>query len=105
DLAAQAFEQARAIDPASLPPSVAIGEVELPDRSDEIEQLKTALAEAPADSLLHGKLGRAYYGASEYERALVELGCAVDGCATSSDTVEDPPGAPELVVAPLPLTV
>ncbi len=104
-LAVQYFQRASAINPDSVDPYLALSRTQFQEGQygAAAQYLEEALAIDPANAEIHGRLGLVYFKALNYESAIIELGCAVNGCTTKTDTVDDAEGAPELPIAPLEL--
>lgn len=105
DLAIQYFQRASAIDPNDIEPFRSLSRTycQMGQYGACAQYLEEALKIAPTNAALHGDLGKVYFKALNYESAIIELGCAVDGCSTKDDTIDDEEGAAEQQVEPLKL--
>lgn len=105
DLAIQYFQRASAINPLDVGPYLSIARtyVQMGQYGAASQYLEEALTINPADARVHGELGKVYFKALNYESAIIELKCAVDGCSTTEDTVDDEDGAPVFNIEPLEL--
>lgn len=104
-LATQYFQRAAAINPESIDPYLALSRTKFQEGQygPSAQYLEEALAIDPTNGQIHGRLGLIYFKALNYESSIIELGCAVKGCTTKTDTVDDADGAPELTIAPVAL--
>ncbi len=104
--ASDAAQQALQLDPKNVVAQSAYGYYLNSINSYESakHELLEALAQEPANPDLHGRLGLIYFRALDYQKAVVELGCAVEGCTTPTDTLADAVGTPDLTINKLALT-
>jgi tetratricopeptide (TPR) repeat protein len=105
DLAIQYFQRASAIDPNDIEPYRSISRTyfQMGEYGASAQYLEEALKIDPTNAMIHGDLGKVYFKALNYESAIIELTCAVDGCSTKDDTIDDDEGAPEFNITPLEL--
>lgn len=105
DLAIQYFLRANAIDPNDIEPYRSISRTyfQMGEYGAAAQYLEKALEIDSVNALIHGDLGKIYFKNLNYESALVELKCAVDGCRTDQDSVSDEEGAPVYNIEPLEL--
>ncbi|MEK7324151.1 MAG: tetratricopeptide repeat protein [Chloroflexota bacterium] len=83
DLAVQYFQRASAINPDDIGPYLSISRTyfQTGEYGRSSQYLESALEIDPANAAVHGQLGLVYFRSLNYEGAILELGCAVDGCA------------------------
>jgi len=105
DLATQYFQRASGINPDSIDPLLSLSTTKYQEGQygAASQYLEDALTIDPANAKIHGRLGLIYFKSLNYESSIIELGCAVKGCTTATDTVDDVEGAPVLTIAPVPL--
>jgi len=105
DLAIQYFQRASGINPLDIGPYLSIARtyVQMGQYGAASQYLEEALKIDPANARVHGELGKVYFKALNYESAIIELKCAIDGCSTTEDTVDDEEGAPVFNIEPLQL--
>ncbi len=105
ETAIQYFKRASAINPRDIGPYLSISRtyVQMGQYGAAAQYLEEALKLEPANAQVHGDLGKVHVKALNYESAIIELKCAIDGCSTKDDTVDDEEGAPELQIEPLTL--
>lgn len=105
DLAAQYFQRAAAINPDSIDPLLALSRTEFQrgQYGAAAQYLESALEIDPANAQVHGRLGLIYFKALNFESSIIELSCAVEGCTTQTDTIDDIEGAPDQAIVPLEL--
>lgn len=69
-----------------------------------IPHLEELLALDPANADLRGRLGLAYFKTLDYEKAIIELGCVVDGCQVPVTSSPNQDVTARKTVVPLPLS-
>ncbi len=104
-LSIEYFQRASSINPNDTAPyiSIAVTYTQWGQYAVAAQYLEEALKIDPANADVHGELGKVYFRNLNYESAVIELGCAIDGCSTADDTVDDEEGAPVYQIEPLEL--
>jgi len=89
DTAIQYFQRASAINPDDIGPYLSISRTyfQTGEYGRASQYLESALEIDPANATIHGQLGLVYFKALNYETAILELGCAVDGCTWQDGNV------------------
>jgi len=102
-LSIQYFQRASSINPNDTAPyiSIAVTYTQWGQYAVAAQYLEEALKIDPANADVHGELGKVYFRNLNYESAVIELHCAIDGCSTADDTVDDVEGAPVFDIKPL----
>lgn len=105
DTAIEYFRRASSINSDDINPLLQISKTyfQTGEYGRSSQYLEAALTIDSANANVHGRLGLVYFKALNYESAIIELSCAVDGCTTDKDTIDDKSGAPVLTIEPLPL--
>jgi tetratricopeptide (TPR) repeat protein len=105
DLSIQYFQRASSINPNDTGPFISIARsyIQTGQYATAAQYLEEALTIDPANAAVHAELGKVHFRNLNYENSIVELKCAVEGCSTTEDTIDDEEGAPVYQVEPLAL--
>jgi tetratricopeptide (TPR) repeat protein len=106
DLSIQYFQRASAINPDDTGPYISIARtyIQIGQYGPAAQYLEEALQIDPANAAVHAELGKVHFRNLNYENAIIELQCAIDGCSTQDDTIDDEEGAQVYEVEPLELS-
>jgi len=82
DTSIEYFRRASSLDTDDIGPYLSISRTyfQMGEYGRSSQYLESALEIEPTNATVHGQLGQVYFKALNYENAILELGCAVDGC-------------------------
>lgn len=82
DTSIEYFRRASSLDTDDIGPYLSISRTyfQMGELGRASQYLESALEIEPTNAAVHGQLGQVYFKSLNYETAIVELGCAVDGC-------------------------
>lgn len=89
DTAIEYFRRASSLNTNDIGPYISISRTyfQMGEYGRASQYLESALEIEPTNAAVHGQLGEVYNKALNFETAIVELGCAVDGCQWQNGVV------------------